>query len=480
MELIFEKSAKDCCKGGSYLPECDVPEVKAEQVFPKGMLRDTLDLPELAEVEVVRHYVALARRNMGVDVGFYPLGSCTMKYNPKINERLASLPAFAGLHPLAPEAEAQGAMRLIYEMEDYLCRIAGMDAFTFQPAAGAHGEMTGMMLMRRYFEERGEKRTKMLVPDSSHGTNPASGALCGFKVVEVKSDGRGNVDLDDLKSKLGDDTAGIMMTNPNTLGLFEEKVLEIAKLVHGAGGLLYYDGANLNALLGQCRPGDMGFDIVHLNLHKTFATPHGGGGPGSGPVGVCKRLADYLPVPRLVRQGGEYRWQDKAEKSIGRITSFYGNFAVVLKAYFYIRALGAEGLKRVSEDAVLNANYILELIKEKYPPAYDRKPMHEFVVSASRQKKKGGSALDVAKRLIDYGIHPPTIYFPLIVPEAMMVEPTETEGKETLETFAEAMLKIDGEISANPDKVREAPTTTPVSRLDEVKAARQPDINYKA
>ncbi len=475
MELIFEKSKSDGEKGGAYLPQCDVPEVS----LPKELLRDKLSLPELAELEVVRHYLALSRRNMGVDVGFYPLGSCTMKYNPKINEKLARDPGFAALHPLAEEAAAQGALAMLYELEEYLCAITGMEAYCLQPSAGAHGEMMGMMLMRAYFEDKGERRTKILVPDSSHGTNPASAALCGFEVVQIKSDQRGNVDMQDLRDNLGVDTAGIMMTNPNTLGLFEEKILEIAELVHGAGALLYYDGANMNALLGQCRPGDMGFDVVHLNLHKTFSTPHGGGGPGSGPVGVCKRLEPFLPLPRLVKKGDAYVWGEDKNKSIGRITTFHGNFAVMLKAYYYIRALGADGLKRVSEDAVLNANYLLELIREKYPPGYQRRVMHEFVVPATPQKEKGGSALDVAKRLIDYGYHPPTVYFPLIVPEALMVEPTETEGKKTLEAFAAAMLKIDEEIEQDAAAVREAPTTTPVSRLDEVKAARELDICYK-
>lgn len=476
--LIFEKSFKG--KNKYELP-CWEEENKIEDMIPASMLREELpNLPEVSEIEAVRHYTSLSNKNFGVDSGFYPLGSCTMKYNPKINEKIAGYDGFLNIHPLQPQNTVQGCLEVIYELDSMLCEITGMSRFTMQPAAGAHGELTGLMIMKAYHEHNNQsKRKKILIPDSAHGTNPASASAAGFEVVTVLSDDEGNVDLDSLKKAAGEDVAGLMLTNPSTLGLFEKNIEKIAQIVHDCGGLLYYDGANANAILGVVRPGDMGFDVVHLNLHKTFSTPHGGGGPGSGPVGVIDTLVDFLPDPIVEKENDNYVFKQVGDKTIGRVKDFYGNFNVMLKAYTYIRALGANGLRDVAKTAVLNANYIMNRLKDVYDIPYDRICMHEFVVSATLQKENGVTALDIAKRLIDYGVHPPTIYFPLIVKEALMIEPTETESKESLDNFIEVMRKIAEEAEKNPDKVRNAPENTFISRLDETTAARKPVLRYK-
>jgi len=403
-----------------------------------------------------------------------------MKYNPKVNENVAAMSGFTGLHPYAGAEFSRGNLQLIYEMQRYLCVIFGMAEFTLQPAAGAHGELTGVMMIKKYFEKKSEKRRIILIPDAAHGTNPASSALCGFEVRELKSNGEGGVDIAHLEELMTEDVAALMLTNPNTLGLFERNIEKVAAIVHGRGGLLYGDGANANAFLGKVRPGDLGFDVIQLNLHKTFSTPHGGGGPGSGPVGVSKALIDFLPVPRLVRAGEQYQWSEDFPDSIGRVRAFYGNFNVIVKAYTYIRSLGAEGLKRATEMAVLNANYIKEKLKPYFELPYNRICMHECVFSGKKQVAESGvHTTDIAKKLIDYGYHPPTIYFPLIVPEAIMIEPTETESKETLDAFCDAMIAIAKEAKENPEGVKKAPVTTPVGRLDEVLAARKPDVCWK-
>lgn len=478
MELIFEKSRPG--RQATTVPESDVPVVAVENCIDKSLLREDLDLPEVAEVDLVRHYTALSRRNFGVDIGFYPLGSCTMKYNPKINEDVARLPEFAALHPLTPEAFSQGNMRLMYELRQSLTEIFGMADFTLQPAAGAQGELTGIMVIKKYFEKKGEKRRKILIPDAAHGTNPASGALCGFETVTVRSNGEGGVDVAHLRSLMTEDVAGLMLTNPNTLGLFERNIEAIAKIIHAKGGVFYCDGANANAFMGITRPGDLGFDVIQLNLHKTFSTPHGCGGPGSGPLGVVKKLVPFLPAPRIVKKRNRYLWDGDYPDTIGRVKAFNGNFNVMVKAYAYIRSLGAEGLKKVSETAVLNANYIKARLQAHYDLAFDRTCMHECVFSGGRQVRESGvHTTDIAKRLLDYGYHPPTIYFPLIVPEAIMIEPNETESKETLDAFCDAMIAIAQEAKENPELVKSAPVTTPVGRMDEVKAAREPDVCYK-
>lgn len=476
---IFEKSRPG--RVGLTLPPLDVDRRPLEDLLPRDMLREEPPgLPEVNQLEAVRHFVRLSHRNHGVDLGFYPLGSCTMKYNPKINEDVARLPGFAGLHPYVPDDLAQGALQLLYEMEQYLCEIGGMDRVSFQPAAGAHGELLGLMLIRAYHESQGRPRKKVIVPDSAHGTNPATAAMCGYAVVEVPSDDRGGIDLEGLKRVVDEDVAGLMLTNPNTLGLFDENIAEVARIIHDAGGLLYYDGANANAILGISRPGDMGFDVVHFNLHKTFSTPHGGGGPGSGPVGVKKKLEPFLPVPLVAFDGQRYYWDYDRPQAVGRIRSFYGNFGIVVRAYAYIRALGPEGLRRISEDAVLNANYLMTRLAEIFDVPYKRRCLHEFVVSGTTLKKETGvRVLDVAKRLLDYGVHPPTVYFPLIVEEAMMIEPTESESKETLDFFADALAEIVREAQEDPERVKGAPYTTPVSRLDEALAARKPDVRWR-
>ena len=475
LPLLFEQGAPG--RRGYRPPELDVPRRPVEELVPSRHLRrQPAPLPELSEPEVMRHFVQLARRNHAVDVGFYPLGSCTMKYNPKVNEEAARLPGFAHIHPYQPEATVQAALELMYRLERYLCEIAGLARATLQPAAGAHGELTGLLIMKAYHRDRGEadQRQEIIVPDSAHGTNPASVTMSGYRVVQVPSDRRGGVDLAALRAVVGPRTAGLMLTNPNTLGLFDENILEIAHLVHEAGGLLYYDGANANAILGISRPGDMGFDIVHFNLHKTFSTPHGGGGPGAGPIAVREDLVPYLPVPLVGFDGQRYYLQEDLPRSIGRVRSFYGNFGVLVRAYAYIRALGAEGLRRVSEAAVINANYLMRRLAEHYELPYDRHCKHEFVISAVRQKAHGVRAGDIAKRILDFGMHAPTVYFPLIVEEAMMVEPTETETKQTLDRFAEVMARIAEEARTQPEKVRQAPYRTPVRRLDEVQANREP------
>lgn len=472
MKLIFEKNIPG--RKAYSLPKCDVPEKKLESMIPKEQIRSKApELPEVSEIDVVRHFTQLSTRNYGVDTGFYPLGSCTMKYNPKINEAAASLEGFTMTHPHQPEEISQGCLELMHSTDKMLSEITGMDKVTLQPSAGAHGEMTGLMIIKAYFENKGQlERKKIVIPDSAHGTNPASAATVGFEILEVKSNEKGGVDIEALKSLMGPDIAGLMLTNPNTLGLFDENIKEIADIVHGAGGLLYYDGANANAILGISRPGDMGFDVVHLNIHKTFSTPHGGGGPGSGPVGVKKDLIPFLPSPVIECNEGEYYLNYDRPLSIGRVRSFYGNFGVIVRAYSYIRTLGAEGLRRVSEIAVLNANYVAKKLKQHYNLPFDTICMHEFVLSGQNQKDMGASTLDIAKRLMDFGYHPPTIYFPLIIKEAIMIEPVETESKETLDEFIEVMIKISKEVESDPQKVKDAPHTTVVGRLDETKAAR--------
>ncbi len=474
--LIFERGRTG--RRAYDLPALDVPSL--DGLIPESMAgTEPLELPEIAEVDLVRHYTNLSRRNFGVDNGFYPLGSCTMKYNPKLNEEVAS--TFDGLHPLLDQDMVQGALDMMLDLDRALCEITGMDRFTLQPAAGAHGEFTGLMIIRAYHEMRQDfGRGVMIVPDSAHGTNPASASMAGFKTREIKSAPDGSVDLDALRAAVGPDTAGLMLTNPSTLGLFERNITEIAKIVHEAGGLLYYDGANLNAIMGVVRPGDMGFDVVHLNLHKTFSTPHGGGGPGAGPVGVKKELIPYLPYPVIMaRHGGPAALDYDRPLSIGKVKSFYGNFQVLVKAWAYILSLGAEGLREASENAVLNANYLLHHLKGAYCAPHDRVCMHEFVLNPGKLLENGVHTTDIAKALIDRGYHPPTIYFPLIVPEAMMIEPTETESRETLDEFIAAMLDIAREALENPESLHGAPVTTPVGRPDEVAAARKPVVKYE-
>lgn len=475
--LIFElsKPGRVAC----HLPALDVPDVDVDFLLPEEYRRKVpAELPEVSELQLMRHYTELSRRNHGVDSGFYPLGSCTMKYNPKVNEDVARLPGFTHIHPYQPEETVQGALQLLYELQEDLAEITGMDAVTLQPAAGAHGEWTGLMLIRAYHESRGEKRNKVIVPDSAHGTNPASAAVAGFEIMTVPSTKEGYVDLEALRQAVGPDTAALMLTNPNTLGIFEKDILEIARIVHEAGGLVYYDGANANAILGKVRPGDMGFDVVHLNLHKTFSTPHGGGGPGSGPVGVKKELIPFLPVPVIVKEGDMYRMDWNRPQSIGQVKAYYGNFGVNVRAYAYIRTMGPEGLRLVSEYAVLNANYLMKKLAPYYDVPYPQTCKHEFVLSGRRQKKLGVRTLDIAKRLLDFGYHPPTIYFPLIVEECLMIEPTETETKETLDEFIQVMIQIAKEAEETPEIVQEAPHHTVVSRLDEVTAARKPILRY--
>ncbi len=475
MKTIFDYKPQDRVRG--IFPEPDVPEGEGD--IPAALLRRRPPrIPNLPEPELVRHYTRLSKMNYGVDDGLYPLGSCTMKYNPKLSEDLARLPRFAAAHPLADPSLVQGALAIMYEMERILAGIAGLSAVTLQPAAGAHGELTGMFLIRRYFEARGDADRKViLLPDSAHGTNPASATIAGFTVREIKSGPDGMVDPAVLEGALDETVAGIMLTVPNTLGIFEERILEVTELVHRAGGLCYFDGANLNSYIGRARPGDMGADVFHFNLHKTLSTPHGGGGPGAGPVAVAEPLVPYLPVPRIVRDEEQYSLDWDHPDSIGAVHSFYGNFGVILKAYAYILQLGDAGLRAVSGDAVLNANYLQARLKRTYPLPYDRLCKHEFVLSG-KGIGEGISTLDIAKRLLDYGFHPPTIYFPLIVHEALMIEPTETEGKETLDRFAEAMEEIAREAREDPELLHAAPTKTPVRRLDQTRAVRTPILTY--
>ncbi len=463
------------------LAACDVSQQPLETLLPQGLLRaEAAELPEVSQPDLVRHYTLLSQRNFGVDSGFYPLGSCTMKYNPKINEDVCRYPGFAALHPLQDEGMVQGALAVLCRMEEYLAEIAGMDAVTLQPVAGAHGELTGIKLIRAYHRSRGDfKRVKVIVPDSAHGTNPATVSVAGMETVEIKSHADGSIDLDALRAAVGEDTAALMLTNPSTLGLFESNIEAIAAIIHEAGGLLYYDGANANAIMGIARPGDMGFDVVHFNLHKTFSTPHGGGGPGSGPIGVKAALAKFLPQPLVVKSADGYRFAAENEFSIGKVHSFWGNFGVILRAYAYIRTMGPDGLRQASEDAVLNANYCLSRLRDDYHAPFERYSMHECILTSKKQRENGIHTLDIAKRLLDYGYHPPTIYFPLIVEEALMIEPTETESKETLDGFIEVMKKIAAEAKSEPDKVKNAPQTTVVGRLDEAGAARKPNVRWK-
>lgn len=531
--LIFEKSSPD--RRCFILSACDVPEKPVTNLLPQNLLRkQEPKLPEVSEIEVVRHFTRLSQLNFCVDTNFYPLGSCTMKYNPKINEDVSRLEGFTKLHPYQPIEQCQGILKLLYDLEQILVNISGMPAFTLQPAAGAHGELTGMLIIRSYLEKRGETRHKIIIPDSAHGTNPASAALCGYEVESIKSNAEGLVDIEKLKASFTRDTAALMITNPNTLGLFEKDIVEICKIAHDAGGLVYCDGANMNALLGIARPGDMGVDILHLNLHKTFSTPHGGGGPGAGPIGVTEALKPFLPIPRIESVDKKhlypcstnetvmsYGLTDKAENlplsrgkrkqlsspplmgggegegeqrvfsnekyilnyeypdSIGRVRAFYGHIGMMIRAYTYLLSLGKDGVCKVGEHAVLNANYLRHKLKKYYNIPYGKTCMHEFVISAKRQKQKGASALDIAKKLLDYGFHAPTIYFPLIVEEALMIEPTETESRETLDAFANAMIQIATDIEQRPEAVHNTPQTTPIGRPDEVKAAREPKLRWE-
>jgi glycine dehydrogenase subunit 2 len=475
VKLIYEQSRPG--RRASSLPRYDLPPVDV----PAELRREHAPrLPELSEPELVRHFTALSTRNFGIDTGFYPLGSCTMKHNPRVNERVVMLPGFKDLHPHQEEESAQGALELMWRLQEILQEISGLHACSLQPAAGSQGELTGLMLMRAYFEDRGEgeQRDTIVTADTAHGTNPASVTMAGYKLAKVATDARGNLDLDDLRAKVNERTAGLMLTNPSTLGLFDEHIVEVAEIFHEVGSLLYYDGANLNAVCGISRPGDMGFDIVHINLHKTFSQPHGGGGPGGGPVVVRETLEPYLPVPAVVRDGDAFRLDHDRPKSIGKVRGFTGPFGVFVRSYAYIRAYGP-GLREMSEVAVLNANYLLARLKDAYELPYDRLCMHEFVLSARNLKREHGiTALDVAKRLMDYDFHPPTVYFPLVVPEALMIEPTETEPKERLDAFVDAMLAIAREAAESPELLKEAPVSRPVRRLDEVKAAKRAIVTY--
>lgn len=472
MKTIFEKS--------NGVTGIELTDKKEDLTFlDKNFVREgEIGLPSVSELEAMRHYKELSDLNFCIEKGFYPLGSCTMKYNPKVNELLAGLEGFINLHPLSEDEDCQGALELMFKLQEALKKITGMDAVTLQPAAGAHGELTGMMVIKKYFEVKGEIRKKVIIPDSAHGTNPASAHLCGFDVVPVKSNEKGQVDVEALKELLDSDIAAIMMTNPNTLGIYEENVLEISKLMHENGSLLYYDGANFNAIMGHTNPKLMGFDVVHLNLHKTFSTPHGGGGPGAGPVCVVEKLKDYLPVPTVAFDGENYYRNYNLKNSVGSVKGFYGNFGVLVRAYAYILMMG-DNLKEASENAVLNANYLKEKLKGVYLLPYDEPCMHEFVLSGEKQKHENGvSTLNIAKALMDENSHPPTVYFPLIVHEAIMIEPTESETKQVLDEFVDAMLKIAKVAKTNPEVVISAPHTTPVKRLDETLAARHPDLKY--
>lgn len=478
-EVIFDYSAPG--KSAFRLPDTSFPESSLDALYQTGCLRQVpLRLPEVSEVDIARHYTALSTLNYGVDTGYYPLGSCTMKYNPKINEEVAALEGFRAIHPLQPASETQGVLKVLYDLEKRLCDIFGFSAFTLQPSAGAQGEYTGLMIMKAYHRDQGNlHKNVILVPDSSHGTNPASVTCVGWQAVTVKSNAKGTVDLEDLRSKINENTAGIMLTNPNTLGIFEPDILEIARLIHDVDGLMYWDGANANAVMGYMKPGEYGFDMAHLNLHKTFSTPHGGGGPGAGPVGVVEKLVSYLPSPRVgVSQDG-YSWIQASDSSIGKVHSFHGNVGILIRAYTYICTLGSKGLQEASENAVLLANYMKIKLEPYYEVASTGLCKHEFVISLKKEKKEYGiKATDVAKRLIDYGFHPPTIYFPLNVPEALMIEAPETEPIETIDAFIDALIQIKGEMVSEPHLLTEAPRSTQVRRLDEVKAAKEPCLKY--
>ena len=473
------KAGKSGKRGIKFSNTDTISRKKLSEILPDEALRnDNIKLPEMTELDAVRYFINLSRKNFSVDTVFYPLGSCTMKYNPKINEYAANLDGFVNIHPEQSEEHSQGSLQMMYELQQMLKEITGMDAISLQPAAGAHGELAGMLIVKKYFETIGENRTKVIIPDSAHGTNPATARMCGFDTVEIKSGSNGIICADELKKLLDADTAAIMMTNPNTLGLYEENILEISRLAHENGTLLYYDGANLNAIMGITTPKLMGFDIVHLNLHKTFSTPHGGGGPGAGPIGVNEKLKDFLPAPIATFDGNKYYFNYELKNSIGKVKAYFGNFGVLVRAYTYILMMGGKGLKKVSEDAVLNANYLKEKLKKTYKLPYDRTCMHEFVLSGDIQSGLGVNTMGIAKRLMDANIHPPTVYFPLIVHEAMMIEPTETESKETLDNFVEIMEKINEEIKEDPELVLERPVNTPVSRVDETLAARQPNLRF--
>jgi glycine dehydrogenase subunit 2 len=476
--LIFEQGSPG--RVGYSLPASDVPEKKASRLIPERLLRDDIPgFPEVSEVDVVRHFTRMSQWNYGIDLGFYPLGSCTMKYNPRLNEEMARLPGLARAHPYQPEALSQGALQLLFELEQYLAEICGMDRVSLQPSAGAHGELTGIMLIRAYHTSRGNPRKKILIPDSAHGTNPASSAVCGYQVIPVKSGPRGVVEPHVVAEVMDEDVAGIMVTNPNTLGIFEDHILEIAKVVHEKGGQVYCDGANLNAFVGMARPGDMGVDLIQLNVHKTFSTPHGGGGPGAGPVAMKRHLAPFMPVPTVEKRGNRFTLNSDLPKSIGKVRSFTGSFGVLVRAYTYIRTLGPTGLRRAAEVAVINANYILSQLKGIYHLPYDRFCKHECVLDDAIQVQNNVKTLDIAKRLMDYGFHPPTIYFPLIVHGALMIEPTETESKETLDQFIAAMKAIAREARESGELVRNAPYNPRVGRMDETKAARQPNLRWR-
>jgi glycine dehydrogenase subunit 2 len=479
-KLIFEFSSPG--RKGYSLPQLDCPGKGTEEILPKKFLRESeAELPEVSENDCVRHFTRLSVLNHHIDKGFYPLGSCTMKYNPKLNEQLARLPGFTGLHPLQTEEQVQGALELMYQLGEYLSEIAGMDKVTLQPAAGAHGELTALLMIRAYNRKNGKPRSKVIIPDSAHGTNPASVSLAGYRTVQIKSNDRGLIDLEELKKNIDEEVAAFMLTNPNTLGLFETDIVKVAQIVHSVGAKFYMDGANLNALLGYASPAEMGFDIIHFNLHKTFSTPHGGGGPGGGALGVKEEMVPFLPVPTVEKREKreEFYLDYNHPDSIGRVHSFYGNFGVMVRAFAYVRSLGPEGLREVAKNAIINANYLKESLKEFYDLPYDSPCMHEFVLSGNRQKSLGVRTLDIAKRLLDYGFHAPTIYFPVIVPEALMIEPTESESKETLDAFIEAMKKIAAEAKSNPEVVKSAPHHTPVGRLDEAKAVKELNVRWK-
>ena len=480
MRLIFEKGAPG--RKGYSLASDRFAEIPVGDCVPEyAAIGERKALSEVSEVDVIRHFTKLSKFNRGLDDGLYALGSCTMKYNPRIGEQVAALAGFVDAHPLAPEETVQGSLRIMYDLNTLLCEIVGVDQFTMAPAAGAHGELTGILVMRQYFIDRGEARSKMLVPDSAHGTNPASAAMAGYHVVEVKSNERGTIDVARLEALMGDDTAGLMLTNPNTVGFYDDEIQAIERIVHGKGGLLYYDGANLNASLGIVRPGDTGFDVVHLNLHKTFATPHGGGGPGAGPIGVKEKLIPYLPSPLVTYDGGKYHLSDAGDRSIGRVRCFWANFAVLLKTYAWILSMGPDGLYEASETSIINANYVLSKLKKDYRPSYDRFCGHECVITGRDYKGFGIKTLDIAKRLMDYGIHPPTIYFPHFAPhaeETMMIEPPESESKEVLDEFIDVMLRIADEARTNPELLTGAPHNTPIRRTDDVLAARRPILTY--
>ena len=475
--IIFDKSVKG--RMGVKLPLSEVDSLELSTNINPSLLREIpAELPEITEPEVVRHFVNLSTKNHHVDKDFYPLGSCTMKYNPKINDVIASMPGFAGLHPDQPEESAQGALQLMYELEQMLKKITGMSRVTLQPSAGSQGEFVGILMIKKYHEKNGEDRKYIIIPETAHGTNPASVILGGFNTRQVKSDDRGRVDIQDLKSKVDSEVAGMMLTQPNTLGLFEDNIEEIASIIHGVGGLMYMDGANLNALVGLARSADMGFDITHINLHKTFSTPHGGGGPGAGPIAVVEKLVPFLPVPMIDEVDDKYTLNFGTDDSIGRIHTFFGNFGILVRAYVYILTLGDEGLKNMTKMAILNANYLKARLEGKFDVPFSEGTLHEFVASGVKQKERGIKVLDIAKSLLDYGYHAPTIYFPINIPEAMMMEPTESETKATLDSFADALLEIDERIDTDPDSLKEAPITTPVRRLDETKANREPNLRW--